>query len=216
MNPITQPRVTPPPESTDARPADLVAGYVRQRAAALQAAYHADVSAAVATLARLRRVTLPPTALDPDSWDVLEGIPGRLLGRSDELNRSEQAVIAALVLFASHQQSRRDAAMHSTAPTASLGRAVSLLKFRTGSSGVERHFRALIRANDLGPALQHLRGLVTMLRVERIPVDYGALARDLYHLQFPDRIQGVRTRWARDFHRSVNDTDNTTPTGEQA
>lgn len=208
------------PGQTSARESvsETLAGYVRRRAAALQRAYRADDPGAVAALARLRRAVPSDRQLPPEAWDIFEGMPGTLLGHTDEPSAAEYAAAASLALFAVHQQSRRDADMYVAGREHSLGRAVGQLARKTGAPGVERRFRALTRAADVTAALQHLRGLITQLRGERIPLDYGSLAVDLYRYQRPASIHGVRMRWTRDFHRPGRDTESTpaTPTGDDA
>lgn len=213
---------TSPAALSDTR--SILADFVGQRAALLQSGYQADSSAAVATLAQLRRIVPRTDGVDPYAWAIFEEMPERLLGHSDHPGRAELAAIAALTLFATHQQSRRDMGMHAAGRDNGLGRAVGRLSRATRASGVsgvpsvERRFRALTRAADLSAAVQHLRGLVGQLRSERIPLDYRALARDLYDVQRPQSLPGVRMRWIRDFHRSSRDVEvagPTTPTGEQ-
>lgn len=188
---------------------DVLDQYVGRRATALQTGYLADRADAVATLARLRRIVPSGRQLDPDAWDIFDGMPEALLGSGDEPGRAELAAVGAIALFAVHQQSRRDAAMHQRGRMHSPGRAFGQLSRVTGAPGVERRFRALTRSADVTASLQHLRGLITQLRGERIPLDYGALSGDLYRLQYPSGLYTVRMRWTRDFHRPTRD-------GEQA
>lgn len=191
--------------------------FVAHRASSLQAGYQSDSPAAVAALAQLRRVVPSATGLDPYAWGVFDDMPEQLLGHGDLPGRAELAAVASLTLFATHQQSRRDLGMHAIGQGNSVGQAVGRLKWVTGAPGVERRFRALTRTTDLMAAVQHLRGLVTQLRGERIPLDYGAVARDLYGIQVPARVPGVRMRWTRDFHRPVRDAEvarQTPSTGE--
>ena len=191
------------------RPVDVVgvlSDYVGRRAAGLQAGYQADRPTAVSALARLRRALVANRELDADAWEIFEGMPEPLMGSGDAPSRAEYAAVAALSLFATHQQSRRDAGMHAPGRDHSLGRAVGALARASQSQGVERRFRALTRTGNVTAAVQHLRGLVTQLRGARIPVDYGALAADLYRLQVPQTGQSVRMRWTRDYHRPGNDS----------
>ena len=178
--------------------------YVERTANALQVGYQANRPDAVARLARLRRAMPSGRQLSPDAWDIFDQMPGQLLGGGDEPSEAEFAVSAALALFASHQQSRRDAAMHRQGRQHTLGRAVARLSKAVDSQGVDRRFRALTRSADVVAALQHLRGLITQLRAERIPLDYGSLARDLYNLQYPGSVHSVRMRWTRDFHKPIS------------
>jgi CRISPR system Cascade subunit CasB len=200
---------------------DVLEQYVGRTATALQAGYLADLADAVAKLARLRRAVPSGRQLSPDAWDVFEGMPDQLIASGDEPSEAEFAAVAALALFAIHQQSRREAGMHRQGRDHTLGRAVARLTRAVDRQGVDRRFRALTRSADIVAALQNLRGLVTQLRAERIGLDYGALARDLYNLQYPSSIHTVRMRWTRDFHRPTGDDGNpgaeaatTHPTGD--
>ncbi|MFE6508107.1 type I-E CRISPR-associated protein Cse2/CasB [Nocardioides sp. NPDC057764] len=192
-------------ELAAASTAEVLAGYIHERATGLQAGYRSDSPAAAATLARLRRVD--PTRPNNEAWDVFDSMPERLLGRGDDPSHAELAATTALVLFAIHQQSRRDAGMHSRRQDDTFGRAAARLKLATGAPGVERRFRAITRAHNLTSAIPHLRGLITQLRGERIPLDYSALARDLYDLQQPARVHNVQMRWTRDYHRPGRRSD---------
>lgn len=213
--------MTIPPSPAQPSAADMLSQYVGRTAAALQTGYQADSSDAVATLARLRKVVPTGPHLDPEIWDIFDGMPSELLGRGDDPSRAEYAAVAALTLFATHQQSRRDAGMHQPGRAHSLGRAIAQLARARDGQGVERRFRALTRAGHVTASLQHLRGLVNQLRNERIPLDYGDLARDLHRLQHPEGLHGVRMRWTRDFHRPLRDdeprpeTSTTELTGDQ-
>jgi CRISPR system Cascade subunit CasB len=71
---------------------------------------------------------------------------------------------------------------------------------------IRRRFDALVTASSFSEVQHHLRGLITQLRSAEIALDYGRLAQDLADLQRPERVQGVRIRWARDYHRSRPDT----------
>lgn len=193
---------------------DVLEHFVGGRAARLQNGYLADQPGATATLARLRRALPSAGQFDPDAWDILADMPAALIGHGDDPSRAEVAAVSALSLFAIHQQSRRDAGMHRHGSADRPGRAFGHLHRATSppgvdrQTGVNRRFRALTRSADLTAALQHLRGLVTQLRTERIPLDYGVLGRDLYQLQQPSTIYAVRMRWARDFHRAApNDAE---------
>lgn len=186
---------------TNTSPTDVLRDYVGRRASQLLGGYQRDEAAAVATLARLRRTYPSGRELRADVWDVFEEMPAGLLGHGDAPSRGEYAAVVALALFSVHQQSRRDEPMHKPGMQFSWGRSVARLAAASGSEGVQRRFRALTRASDVVAALPHLRGLVTQLRNDRVPTDYGALATDLYRLQNPTDVHVVRMRWTRDFHR---------------
>lgn len=165
-----------------------------------QAAYLRDAPDAVATLARLRRAVPRGHSFDTDAWDAFGELPETLRGRGDQLSAGEFSAIAALSLHALHQQSRRDAAMHVRDRDRAWGRSVGELQRRDGGQGVQRRFRALLRADDPTSGLQHIRGLVSQLRGHLIPTDYAGLAADLFLLHLPASRHSVRMRWARDYH----------------
>lgn len=47
----------------------------------------------------------------------------------------------------------------------------------------------------------HMRGMVQLLRSKNIPLDYPALAEDLFWYQQPEHQAQVRLRWGQDFYR---------------
>jgi CRISPR system Cascade subunit CasB len=171
----------------------------------------------VATVARLRAaVDEKPGA----SYAVLEvtQVPEVHLEqwRGDEPTPREIAKHAALTLYATHQQSRRDAPMH--ADDVPLGGAISRLAGtpRDGDpagrrAAVLRRFAALGTVATFEQLLHHLRSLVRQLRDEKIALDYGLLADDLVRFQKPGGPEHVRALWGRDFYRTVNEQTNGSP-----
>jgi CRISPR system Cascade subunit CasB len=94
-------------------------------------------------------------------------------------------------------------------PDWSLGRSVGWLAFRLGvhaESAVKRRFDAVVTADDHREILHHSRGLITQLRGEKIPLDYGLFAKHIYWLQSPLTGDHARLRWARDFYKRPNTT----------
>jgi CRISPR system Cascade subunit CasB len=182
---------------------------VNAKVNSLQAAYLNDSATATASLAKLRRAVNAGPGTDPSVWfETLDGVPAALLGRGDAPSPYETAIHASVTLHAIHQQSQR-VRMHQLGYP--VGRAIRLLAKRIsgGVSGndspVMRRFRALATASSLAETTRHLRGLVTQLRGEAIPLDYGLLARDLRRLQHPGTAPGVRLQWGRDYHRLGTD-----------
>lgn len=191
---------------------------VEQSISLLQDAYLANKSSAVADLARLRRgVGLVPG----EDFDVT-GIVFRSVGsqlderRSAEPSAKEWAAYLAFTLFAVHQQSKRSSRMH--LPERSLGHATRQLVDRQGGLSadrvhpVRRRFDALGTAGSMTETAHHARGLITQLRGEDIPLDYGLLTDQLVRLQFPEKAAQVRLAWARDFYRVVADDADPSPT----
>lgn len=161
-------------------------------------------SAAKATAARLRRALTRPTGSVPEVWEItLGGLPENLIGHGDVPSPAEQAAHTALCLFAVHQQSRSER-MHQSGW--GLGRSLRVLHQRTGgaddlaSGPLIRRFNALSTADSPDEMLWHLRGLITQLRAQGIPLDYGRLVRDLYSYPVPKYRDTVRLRWGRDFY----------------
>ncbi|MEU0769524.1 type I-E CRISPR-associated protein Cse2/CasB [Streptomyces albogriseolus] len=205
---------------------------VHQRVAELAAAhigpwqegYLNDRSQAVAALARLRRGAGREAGEMPDLWNLIDtdalhtpaaGV--RALGEQ-ELVCAENALHAALTLWAFHQQSRGTPMhrRHTRERPGGLGAAVRRLM---PADGIDEPVRKrLVRAGtapDLVSLTQRLRDIVVLLRREDIPLDYALLAGQLYCWQWPDGPAAVRRRWGRSFHeqRRPRPTldENTTP-----
>lgn len=197
-------------------PTSLLEDFVARQASRLWHGYHADSSAAVSELARLRQALPRRRFLPPEAWETFDrGFPDRLRGSGDEPSPAELAAATALSLFALHQQSRRESPMHVRGADHTVGRAAHELGRRGEGPGVERRVQALTRSNDLDPLAEHMRALVTQLRAAGIPLDHARLASDLWKAQHPDRLRGVRTRWLRDYYRHrQQDADETTTTEE--
>ncbi|CAL9569648.1 type I-E CRISPR-associated protein Cse2/CasB [Streptomyces sp. enrichment culture] len=205
-----------PPGTKALSVADRVAELTRTLISDWQRGYLDDRPQAVAALARLRRGAGREAGELPDLWnlidtDTLHAPPDgvRPLGEL-ELERAENAVHAALTLWAYHQQSRRDGMHLRTSqkrPTA-LGASVRRLM---PADGVDEPIRKrLVRAGtapDLVTLTQRLRDLVSLLRRENTSLDYGLLAGQLYAWQWPDGPARVRRAWGRSFHTVPRRTD---------
>lgn len=176
-----------------------VGAFVHARATRLQE--QRDHSAGVAALARLRANIGKEPGVDSTIWAwTVEGLPGT--ANSDAPTASEWAVHTALTLFALHQQSR-SRGIYVQGET--FGRAIARLD-RTqgghdeGTSPVRRRLNAVVTSTSYTELTYHLRGLVSQLRAHDIPLDYAALADDLFQFQLPGQADAVRRRWARQFH----------------
>ncbi|MEU9737175.1 type I-E CRISPR-associated protein Cse2/CasB [Streptomyces sp. NPDC048002] len=186
-----------------------VAGLARALIRPWQEGYLSDQPPAVAALARLRRGAGHDAAQMPDLWGLVDtgplhtaGPDTRMLGEH-ELTRAEDALYAAVTLWAFHQQSRGTGMhrSHTPAQPAGLGAAVRRLM---PADGIDEPVRKrLVRAGsapDLATVTQRLRDLVALLRRADIPLDYGLLAGQLYTWQWPDGPAAVRRQWGRSFH----------------
>ena len=167
-----------------------------------------------AELAELRRgVGRQPGDL-PALWgSLLAQMPERFWGRENEgPSEAEWAVYLALTLYALHQQGESTVSMDQ--PGWTLGRAVRQLAERSAAgtdwteSSVLRRFNALATADSMPEVAHHLRGMIQLLRREKLPLDYPRLAADLYQFQFPEGAARVRLQWGRDLYRMNADTPN--------
>ena len=161
-------------------------------------------STARASLARLRRgIGHFPGEL-PELWgDFLMDLPEDLHGHGAEISRAEWAIYTAMTMFALHQQgkSRESEPMHRGG--ISLGTAANrLIKSESDDrERISRRFYPAVTASDMMELSHHLRGLVSLLRSESIPMDYARLAADLYLFQNPDEADRIKLRWGEDFCR---------------
>lgn len=165
---------------------------------------------AVAALARLRRAIRFAPGADPDVWDDTIGlIPDSYIGTSEEPNPWERAAHHTMTLFALHRQgSMEEAQIDGRTPGATFG--VLARKRANGESdseGVRRRFDAMVTATTPEESAYHLRGLVLLMKSDKIGLDYGLLADDLVQLWSPRSRDMVRLRWARQYRQRPR-TDN--------
>lgn len=158
-----------------------------------------------AELASLRRGAGRSVEDDLPAWRLVSDVvPERFQGR-DGATCAERAAFAAMTLHALAQQSV-STGMHAMGVNA--GEAFGRLSSRHRSEALERRFASLVTAASQEEAVRHLRSLVTMLRTERIGMDYGALADDLAWWDNARHRARVRTRWTRSFASSIKSTAN--------
>lgn len=168
-----------------------------------------DSNAGAARLAQWRRgLGKQPMQVDhmwADMVRVVELVPESASYRE----AVEAAVHHALTLYAVHQQSQRDS-MHtfsSSPQRRTIGTACRDLRLvytreNRPVEGLERRFRAAATADTVAEVAWHLRGLIQLLREQKIRLDYVALARDLSYWPDPDGRARVRRRWGLDYHRT--------------
>lgn len=167
-------------------------------------------AAARATLAKLRLGIGNEPGSMPALWDVtLNGLADSLTSKDGAPTRGEWAVHTALTLYALHQQG---ADMHQHAMSKeknALGISLrKLIKNEEDEKRVKRRFDAAATSDSLEEFSHHLRGLIQLLKTQDIPLDYPALAEDLYWFQFPEIRDSVRLRWGRDFYRIKSNVEN--------
>ncbi|MFE1028330.1 type I-E CRISPR-associated protein Cse2/CasB [Streptomyces sp. NPDC058818] len=210
----------PAPVPVQQRVADLAAAHI----GAWQEGYLKDRSHAVGALARLRRGAGREAGETPDLWSLIDTDPlhapaaGARPLSEQELVRAEDALHAALTLWAFHQQSRGVPMhrRHTRERPGGMGAAVRRLMPADGTDAPVR--KRLVRAGtapDLATLTQRLRDIVALLRRDDIPLDYALLAGQFYVWQWPEGPAAVCRRWGRSFHeqrRSLPARDGTTGT----
>ena len=153
-------------------------------------------------LAHLRRGVGRTPGEMPQLWGFfLNELPEEWMG-SREPSRAEWAIYTALTLFALHQQGKDPETEWMSQPKATLGKCVAGLIGSAEEEGrVARRFHTLATSSGMGELSHHMRGMVQLLRSKNIPLDYPALAEDLYWYQYPEYQAQVRLRWGQDFYR---------------
>lgn len=134
----------------------------------------------------------------PGLWGMIfDRIPAELTGHKEASN-AEWAIYTALTLYALHQQGN-DTNMHQK--DMSVGRAASLLV-----KDEEDVKRILNRLNLVATAVSqedlayHLRGVVQLLKSEKLPLDYARLAKEIYLFFDQERAGAIKLAWGRDFY----------------
>lgn len=166
-------------------------------------------AAAKATLAKLRRGIGKAPGSMPELWGItLDGLPDVLTGKSEAPTHGEWAAYTVLTLYALHQQGKDLKKQCMSKDGEPFGAAVrNLIKNDDDEKRVKRRFDAAATSGSLEEFSHHLRGLIQLLREKDIPMDYPALAGDLYRLQYPDARDSVRLRWGRDFYSVRTDKE---------
>lgn len=186
------------------------ADFVHRRIARLTA----DTPANRAALANLRRGVGRAPGEMPELWGMLlNDLPEELMSESGQPTDAEWAIYTALTLYALHQQSQSRSAHEEGA---SLGRAVrKLVTHDEDMDRIKHRFDAMVTADSMKEIAYYLRGLIQLMRVPLITLDYAALCKDLYWVQQRDRANAVKLRWGQDFYRipakDAEETDENKP-----
>lgn len=160
-------------------------------------------------LAKLRRgIGKPPGSL-PELWEItLKDLPEELMGKGQDPSESEWAVHSALTLFALHQQGKTLGKECMNKGQEPLGKSVRrLVGDQDEEKRIKRRFDALATANSMEELSHYLRSLIQLLKAKSIPLDYPALAEDLFWIQLPSARDTVKLRWGRDFYRPQKTED---------
>ena len=181
--------------------------YVKHQLAKL--AGNSNESASKSMLANLRRGIGESPGSVPALWEItFNGLPENLSGTDTSPSKAEWSVHTALTLFALHQQGKEMKQQPMNQEGASLGKSLRrLISSEDDEKRVKRRFDAAATSDSLEEFSHHLRGLVQLLKSQNIPLDYPALAEDLYWFQNPEQRDLVRLGWGRDFYRILPKTD---------
>lgn len=157
-------------------------------------------------LAELRKGLGQAPGRQPQLWGYyLQDMPPELYSKSGEPTKAEWAIYTALTLYALHQQGHDVRWDSMSREKISLGTAMNRLATDAEArTRVWRRFSQAATAADLRELSYYLRGLIQLLRREGIPLDYPALAKELYLYQSEEYVTQVRLRWGQDFYRSDN------------
>ncbi|MGW5876009.1 type I-E CRISPR-associated protein Cse2/CasB [Nocardiopsis terrae] len=173
---------------------------VDERVRQLQTGYLKDLSESVATLAKLRRGAGRTIEEAPELVGLTtnEAFYEHFPLDHPRIDDAEAAVHEALTLYALHQQSKREKGMHRRGHE--LGAAVRrLMPSGDIDEPLRKRFVQAQTANDPRIRIDRLRAIVTLLRGEDLPLDYGLLADQLYDSRTRAGAERVRRSWGRGF-----------------
>jgi CRISPR system Cascade subunit CasB len=168
-------------------------------------------SQAKALLANLRRGIGKPPGSVVELWGVtFEGMPESFWGKGKP-SKEEWAIHTVLTLFALHQQGKdlKKKPMHQEGER--LGKAARrLVSSEEDEARIKRRLDAIATSQSIEELSNHMRGFIQLLKAKDVPLDYQALAEDLFKFQMPDAQDSVRLRWGQDFYRipKINDEEN--------
>lgn len=130
---------------------------------------------------------------------LLENMPETFLSKNGIETREEQAIYAALQLYAIQKQGRRGQEDDDTVKN--IGEALRKLREEIGQEAMDRRFASMLLATSFDDLLYRLRQLVKLAKAKKaLPVDFAALAEDLYWYQIGAR-EKICLRWAEAYYR---------------
>lgn len=179
---------------------EQIRDFVHTRIARLAQINHRTLAA---TLARLRRGIGKEPGSQPELWEItLDELPESLQGNGARPSFGEWAVHTALTLFALHQQGNDIKEICMSESEATLGGAMRQMIRQNPDreEAIKRRFMVAVSANSYEELVWHLRGLVQLLRSEKVKLDYPNLAKDLFYYLFPEYRDRVRLQWGRQFY----------------
>ncbi|MFT8330542.1 type I-E CRISPR-associated protein Cse2/CasB [Bifidobacterium psychraerophilum] len=165
---------------------------------------------ATAAIAKLKRSVGHDIGADPDIFEwTLAGLPEPDEEQKHQISgvptAHELAAHTAITLFALHQQSIHEMSVH-TQSALSLGGAVARLSFDNANvAGIRSRFNRIQTAGSWQELVHHARGLIALMKRDRIVLNYALFAQDLLQLH-AGRVSAnnVRMRWGKDALRIVD------------
>jgi CRISPR type I-E-associated protein CasB/Cse2 len=153
----------------------------------------------------------------PELWRFYTVIVPDRLAAHGRITPQLAAEHAALTLFGIHQQSQKTP-MHQEGEH--IGAALLKLRARPQFSGnpeaLDRRVNAAATSTSVTELVFHLRGLVTLLRGEKLPLDYTMLIEDMADWHYPDRQARARRRWGANYYAWGKQNAQTESAGEPA
>lgn len=177
--------------------------YVRKKIFELQQ----DSPWAKSMLAKLRRGVGKNISDVPDSWELIfTDIPDELIGNKNvTLSKELKSIFTVLCLFSLHQQGQEQSAYRDDIRFA---RALGKMVNDDNHDAIKRRFDSAITSNDLDELVNHIRGLIQIMKANSVSssFDYSALAMDFYDYQFDSAKSRIRLEWGVDFYRVNEDS----------
>lgn len=159
-----------------------------------------NMASGKAALAALRHSIGKPLGDASAVWPLLlENMPEEFLSIHGSETKEERAIYTALQLYAMQKQGRRG--KEKTDTVKNIGEA--LQKFRTGNgqAALDRRFVVTLSATSFDNFLYQLRQLLQLAKAKgALPLDFAALANDLYWYQMGSRKK-ICLRWAEAYYR---------------
>jgi CRISPR system Cascade subunit CasB len=154
-----------------------------------------------AALAQIRKGVGRPAGSVPELWRYHKAVISDYEAKHGVVSQPLVAEHAALTLFAVHQQSQ-EASMH--LGDEHLGAALRKLRaskqFKDNPEALDRRVNAAATATSVAELVHHLRGLITLLRGQHLPIDYTQLAQDIADWHHPDTRARARGRWGAQYY----------------
>jgi CRISPR type I-E-associated protein CasB/Cse2 len=136
----------------------------------------------------------------PELWRYYRVVVPDQVAAAGWITSDLTAEHAALTLFALHQQSQ-STSMHRDGEH--IGAALLKLRgsdqFTGNPDALDRRIGAAATATSVQELVFHLRGLVTLLRGQKLPLDYSQLAQDVADWRTPFGQARARRRWGANY-----------------